>query len=643
MKNLYGSALTLFLFVLTALPGYAQLNNNLEKFDEFTYRHGNSFRSASGIPGPDYWQNGADYVMEVELDDVNDMISGKIEITYHNNSPEPLSFVWLHVEQNRFTKDSRGTLTTPVQGNRYSGDVDGGYTITNVMAKTGKAAASNKYLINDTRMQVFFNEPIAAKGGSATISMDFSFKIPQKGMDRMGRLETKNGTIYALAQWYPKVAVFDDVVGWDVEPYLGAGEFYLGYGDFDYKITVPYDHIVVASGKLQNEKDVLTKEQQNRMQRAANSDATVMIITPEEVGNTAVTRPKQSGKLTWHFKMENARDIAFGTSKAFIWDAARMNLADGKKAMAQSAYPVESHGGNAWERSTEYTKASVEFYSNKWFNYPYPVAVNVAADVGGMEYPGLAFCRYTSKAAALWGVTDHEFGHIWFPMIVGTNERRYAWMDEGFTSFINYYSTLEFNNGEYPARLNTSREFIINWLKSTNREAIATHPDIVQSNNLGMVAYFKPAYGLFMLREYVLGAERFDNAFKAYIHTWAYKHPTPNDFFNIMENVAGENLNWFWKHWFYGNENIDLAIEDVTTVGDDYLLTFINKGMPMPIHYEVTYDDGSTERKHLPVEIWQRGNRWISLLETDKRVTKIEIDPQGILADVDAVNNVWTK
>ncbi len=228
-------------------------------------------------------------------------------------------------------------------------------------------------------------------------------------------------------------------------------------------------------------------------------------------------------------------------------------------------------------------------------------------------------------------------------MIVGTNERKYAWMDEGFNSFINYYSTLEFNNGEYPARLNTSREFIINWLKNPNREAIATHPDVVQSNNLGMVAYFKPAYGLFMLREYLLGAERFDNAFKAYIEAWAYKHPTPNDFFNIMENVAGENLNWFWKHWFYGNENIDLAIEDVTTVGNDYLFTFINKGMPMPIHYEVTYDDGSTERKHLPVEVWQRGNRWISLLETGKKVTKVEIDPDGILADVDAANNVWTN
>lgn len=641
MKNYFGKTLVFLLCFFAASQSYAQLDNNHDKFDEFTYRQGNSFRSASGVPGPDYWQNGADYVIEVELDDKTDFIHGKIEITYHNNSPEPLRFVWLHLEQNRFTKDSRGTLTTPVQGNRYSGDVNGGYAITNVSAKTGKASASSKHIINDTRMQVFFNEPIAPKGGKATISMDFSYKIPEKGMDRMGRLETKNGTIYALAQWYPRVAVFDDVTGWDIEPYLGAGEFYLGYGDFDYKVTVPYDHIVVASGELVNESEVLTKEQLNRMKKAASSDETVMIVSPDEVGKTSVTRPKQSGKLTWHFKMKNSRDVAFGSSKAFIWDAARINLPDGKKAMAQSAYPVESHGGNAWERSTEYTKASVEHYSEKWYPYPYPVAVNVAADLGGMEYPGLAFCRYTSKGRSLWGVTDHEFGHIWFPMIVGTNEKKYAWLDEGLNTLINYYSTLEFNNGEYPARM--EREFIVNWLKNPNREAISTHPDVTQSNNLAMTAYYKPAYGLFMLREYILDTERFDNAFKAYIEAWAYKHPQPNDFFNIMENVAGENLSWFWKHWFYGNENIDLAIEAVSNVGDDYLLTFINKGFPMPLKFEVTYEDGSKERKELPVEIWQRGNRWIYLLETDKKLSKIEIDPDDILADINEANNVWTE
>lgn len=628
----------LFICVATITQAQTPFQNNHEKFDDFTYRQGNSYRTASGNPGPDYWQNGADYVLAVELDDVNNTLSGTVNITYHNNSPEPLQFVWLHLEQNRYTPQSRGALATPIQGYRFDGDLDGGYSITNVKAQTGRSESS-KHLITDTRMQVFFDEPIAPNGGKGTIRMNFSYNIPGKGLDRMGRLDVEKGTVYSMAQWYPRVAVFDDVLGWNTEPYLGAGEFYLGYGDFDYKVTVPYSHIVVGSGALQNEKEVLPAQLQARMRNAEKSDATVHIIKPEEVGNTQITRPKQNGKLTWHFKMENTRDIAFASSKAFIWDAARINLPDGKKAIAQSAYPPESNGNNGWERSTEYTKASIEFYSNKWYPYPYPVAVNVASNVGGMEYPGVSFCGHNRKGSSLWGVTDHEWGHMWFPMIVGTNEKRFFWMDEGFNTFMNYYSTKAFNNGEYSPRL--TRDLLVNWLKSPNREPIVTHPDVAQSNNLGMTGYWKPGYGMIMLREYVLGQERFDNAFKSFIHSWAYKHPQPNDFFNHMENVAGENLNWFWKHWFYTNDNIDLAIEAVDAVGSDYLLTFVNKGFPFPLKFEVTYKDGAKERKELPVEVWQRGNRWIYLLKTDKKLKQIQIDPDKITADIDSLNDVF--
>lgn len=628
----------LFICVATITQAQTPFQNNHEKFDDFTYRQGNSYRTASGNPGPDYWQNGADYVLAVELDDVNNTLSGTVNITYHNNSPEPLQFVWLHLEQNRYTPQSRGALATPIQGYRFDGDLDGGYSITNVKAQTGRSESS-KHLITDTRMQVFFDEPIAPNGGKGTIRMNFSYNIPGKGLDRMGRLDVEKGTVYSMAQWYPRVAVFDDVLGWNTEPYLGAGEFYLGYGDFDYKVTVPYSHIVVGSGALQNEKEVLPAQLQARMRNAEKSDATVHIIKPEEVGNTQITRPKQNGKLTWHFKMENTRDIAFASSKAFIWDAARINLPDGKKAIAQSAYPPESNGNNGWERSTEYTKASIEFYSNKWYPYPYPVAVNVASNVGGMEYPGVSFCGHNRKGSSLWGVTDHEWGHMWFPMIVGTNEKRFFWMDEGFNTFMNYYSTKAFNNGEYSPRL--TKDLLVNWLKSPNREPIVTHPDVAQSNNLGMTGYWKPGYGMIMLREYVLGQERFDNAFKSFIHSWAYKHPQPNDFFNHMENVAGENLNWFWKHWFYTNDNIDLAIEAVDAVGSDYLLTFVNKGFPFPLKFEVTYKDGAKERKELPVEVWQRGNRWIYLLKTDKKLKQIQIDPDKITADIDSLNDVF--
>ena len=641
--KIFKLSILMFLGVLTCLFAQEPQENNQGIFEFFGNRSSNGYRSASGKPGPNYWQNAANYKIDVTLDEENEMIMGKITIDYTNNSPENLEFVWLHLEQNRFTETSKGTLTTPIQGNRYTGDMDGGYKITNLEAKSGiRGNSDSKQLINDTSLQVFFDEPIPAKGGSATISMNFEYKIPVTGMDRMGQLKVDDGPIFAMAQWYPRMVVFDDVTGWNIEPYLGAGEFYLEYGNFDYNVTVPYDHIVVGSGELLNPKDVLTAEQQNRMAKAANSDERVYIITPEEVGDPTKTRPAQAGNLTWKFRIENARDVAFGSSPAFIWDAAKIDLPSGKKAMAQSAYPKESDGEDGYGRSTEYSKASIEHYSNKWYEYPYPAVVNVAADIGGMEYPGLSFCGYRSKNKSLWGVTDHEFGHNWFPMIVGSNERLYAWMDEGFNTFINFYSSAEFNDGEYADDLNETRNYV-SWLTSENREKIATYPDVADTRNLGMIAYMKPAMGLLMLREYILGPERFDHAFKAYINRWAYKHPTPGDFFNTMENVAGERLSWFWRGWFYGNGNIDIALDGVYPYQGSYLLVLSNKGdIPMPVKIKVSYGDGTHEIVDLPVEIWQKGNSWNHLLTTGgKEVKAIELDPDKILPDVNGSNDSW--
>lgn len=640
-------AIILLLILTVGVGGsHAQqgFENNQELFGEFMNRKGSYTRTASGKPSENYWQNAADYQIEVSLDEVAHQLSGRVEITYTNNSPEELEFVWLQLEQNRFTPDSRGTLTTPIQGNRYLGDTDGGYEISAVRAQVGKkGAVSSKHLISDTRMQVWFAEPLQAKGGTATISMNFSFKVPEKGMDRMGRLQVEDGWIYAFAQWYPKVAVFDDVEGWNVEPYLGAGEFYLEYGNFDYKVTVPFDHIVVGSGTFMNPKETLSEEVYNRYQDAHGSEETVYLIAPDEVENTALTRPKEEGMVTWHFKIENARDIAFATSKAFIWDASRINLPSGKAILAQSVYPKESDGQEAWSRSTEYSKASIEYYSEMWYEFPYDVATNVAADIGGMEYPGLNFCSYNSKGEGLWGVTDHEFGHNWFPMIVGTNERRYAWMDEGFNTFINHYSTLAFNEGEYPSTLHQTRRFNTYFLNE-NREGIDNYPDVVSTSNLGMVAYMKPAIGLILLREYILGNERFDNAFRSYIKTWAYKHPQPSDFFNHIENVAGENLSWFWKGWFYGNGNIDLGISRVVPYGGNYVVVLTNKGdIPMPVLLEIEYKDGSKERQMLPVEIWQRGDIWNHLVKTSKEVESITLDPDKVLPDISLGNDSWPQ
>lgn len=630
---------------LASMTAFAQdpEPNNQSKFDDIMYRRGNTYRAASGVPGPQYWQNKADYVIEAELDDVANTLKGKVTMTYYNNSPQDLNYIWMYVEQNRFTETSRGTLTTPLKGNRYNGDTDGGLTITGLTAKT-KGDASTKYLVDDTRMQVYFNQPLKANGGKAVVSMNFEFKIPEAGMDRMGRLATEGGTTYSMAQWYPRVAVYDDVVGWNTEPYLGAGEFYVEYGNFDYKVTVPYNHIVVGSGELVNAKEVLTKQELQRFETARKSDKTVFIISPEEAGNAATTRPVQNGKVTWHFKMENTRDVAFASAKNFIWDAARVNLPSGKPSLAQSVYTKEDEGKEAWGRSTEYVKASIEHYSKTWFEYPYPNAVNVAGNVSGMEYPGVSFCGASSSGAELWEVTDHEFGHNWFPMIVGSNERRYPWMDEGFNTFINHYSATAFNNNEYPSMAARSRMFTP-WFKSKYRESVSTYPDIAKSINLGYTAYTKPATGLIMLREYILGHERFDYAFRSYINAWSYKHPQPSDFYNAMDNAAGENLNWFWKGWFIENANIDLGISGVEEEKEGYVITFTNKGeLPMPVVYRVVYDDNSSDIQRLPVEIWYRGNEWRHLLKTNgKKIKSLDIDPGRFVPDVNIFDNTWTK
>ncbi|TDU34279.1 hypothetical protein BXY82_2942 [Gelidibacter sediminis] len=641
MKYLKNSMLLmLFAFSLSVVAQEA-VKNNQHLFDNVSYRQGNVYRTASGKPGPEYWQNSADYNLEIALDDKNHTVSGTVTIQYINNSPETLEFIWLYLEQNRFTETSRGTLTTSVLGSRYAGDVEGGFELNNVSAKTA-TGTSSKYLVTDTRMQLFLDKPLAAIGGKVTISMDFKFKVPVEGMDRMGRLETEAGIIYALAQWYPRVAVFDDVTGWNTEPYLGAGEFYCEYGTFDVKITAPANHTVVCSGILQNPKEVLTKTQQERFAKAEKSDETVYIIKPDEVGKAA-SQAKPNGTLTWHYKMENTRDVAWASSKAFIWDAARMNLGNGKTGMAQSVYPKESAGKAAWTRSTEFTKASVEFYSTTYFPYPYYNAINVAANVGGMEYPGVSFCHYQSVGSDLWGVTDHEFGHNWFPMIVGSNERLYPWMDEGFNTFINHYSTAAFNKGEFSTSIDKPRN-LVNYLTYEKREGIDTAPDVANARNLAYTAYYKPASGLFMLREYILGPERFDNAFNSYIRHWAFKHPQPNDFFNHMENVSGENLSYFWKGWFYGNGNIDMGIASVEEYQGNYLITVENTGeIPMPLELQVIYSDNTTENVRLPVEIWQRGNTWSHLLKTTKSVQRVVLDPNKMLADVNMLNDTWNK
>ncbi|HMR18615.1 MAG TPA: M1 family metallopeptidase, partial [Sphingobacterium sp.] len=505
------------------------------------------------------------------------------------------------------------------------------------------AAETPQYFITDTRMRIDLPEVLKARGGQISLSMDFEFVVPTYGADRTGILPTQHGKIYAIAQWYPRVAVFDDISGWNTIPYTGPGEFYLGYGDFQVEVTAPASHIVVLGGELLNPEEVWTNTQLERYNRAKSSDKTVIIRSQAEVSDKN-SRPQRK-EMTWKYMLKNARDIAWASSPAFIIDGAQIKLPSGRTALALSAYPKESNGGNAWERSTEYIKASVEHYSTKWFEYPYPVAVNVASNVGGMEYPAISFCGYKAKASNLWGVTDHEFGHNWFPMIVGSNERLHGWMDEGLNMFINDISTQVFNKGEYHLKYGTknSRTQV---LFHPSLEPVANSPQNMRERNIGTLVYYKPAYALQLLREEIIGRERFDSAFKKYIESWAYKHPTPNDFFRIIENETGENLNWFWRGMFQYNWQMDQAISEVRYVEMDpgkgaYITVRNLEKLPMPIEIEATTESGKRLQVKLPVEIWERNTSWTFRLNSTEKLTHVKIDPRDVYPDINPDNNVW--
>ncbi|HUP12373.1 MAG TPA: M1 family metallopeptidase, partial [Niastella sp.] len=475
------------------------------------------------------------------------------------------------------------------------------------------------------------------------------YTIPGAFGGRTDFVKTKNGAIYEVAQWYPRMCVYDDLLGWNTHPFLGSGEFYCEYGNFDYSVTVPWNMIVAGAGELQNPNEVLTKQQIERLATARNSDKTVMIRSAKEVTDPK-SRPVQKGMLTWRFKMNNTRDVAFGASAAFIWDAARVNVTKGKKCLAMSVYPVESDGTDAWSRSTEYLKASIEHFSEKWFVYPYPTAINEAGIAAGMEYPGILFDGMNDKTKELYWVTAHEIGHNWFPMIVGSNERRHAWMDEGFNTFIGIYASDAFNKGEYapkrdaeyaPAGGNPADE-IVPSLSDPKAPSMMLAADAIPEKYRHPISYFKPAFGLYLLREYILGKDRFDYAFRSYIHHWAYKHPSPEDFFRTMDNEAGEDLSWFWRGWFYNNWSLDQAVQQVTIADNNATITIANLDkLVMPVVVQLTLNNGTTQRIELPVETWFQHTNYTFSVTATAGISAVTIDPDQVLPDANRHNNVF--
>ena len=602
-------------------------------------------RQANGTPSAAYWQNRADYTLAVTLDTLHNQLEGSAAIRYTNNSPDTLHTLWLYLDQQTYRADARSNYFTGFAPTGHTG----GYQLSSVKVQQGTTSTDADFSITDTRLQIRLKQPLTPKGGRLTLQIRYRYTVPGDFGNRTDYVSTRNGKIFEIAQWYPRMCVYDDRAGWNTLPFLGAGEFYDEYGDFDYRVTVPWDMIVAGSGELQNPQEVLTAKQISRLAAAHNSDKTVMIRDAAEIGDPAA-RPIRNGALTWHYKMFNTRDVAFGASRAYIWDAARVNLPDGKKSLAMSVYPVESAGNDAWGRATEYLKASMEYFSKQWFVYPYPVAINEAGIAGGMEYPGIVFDGITDKGKELYWVTAHEIGHNWFPMIVGSDERTYAWMDEGFNTFIDVYASDAFNKGEFapkrdgeyaPGGGNPVDE-IVPLLKDPRAPVMMTRADAIPETYRHPIVYFKPALGLVLLREQILGKDRFDYAFRQYIRAWAYRHPGPYDFFKVMDNEGGEDLSWFWREWFLNNWSFDLAIQNAQSTANGVEVTIANLDrMAFPTILELTWKDGSKQRIALPVETWLQSGTHTLRFPATQPLAAATLDPDHVLPDANRANNTW--
>lgn len=602
----------------------------------------NAFRGGAGKPGPLFWQNRADYAIQAEIDPATHTLRGDETMTYTNRSPDTLDVLWVQLDQNAYRRDSRGALGSP----RPRKEFTDGYQL-DAVEVDGKPV---HFLVDDTRLRVDLPQALAGNGKQLKLRIRYHYTVPGTWGGRTAVTPTKNGDIYEIAQWFPRMAVYDDLRGWDTLPYLGS-EFYLEYGDIDYAVTVPWNYLVAGSGALTNAKDVLTSAQQQRLAQATQSDATVMIRTPQEV-NEPSSRPKQSGTLTWRFHMDHTRDVAFAASPAFVWDAARINLPEGKHSLAMSVYPVEGVGKDQWNRSTEYVKGAIEHFSSKWYPYPWPAAVNLGGHGAGMEYPGIVFDGYDDKGPMLFWITAHEIGHTWFPMIVGSDERRHAFMDEGFNTFIDVYASDAFNKGEFAPKRDSEYapkggnpvDEILPLLADANAPTMMAPADSVSEKYRHSVSYFKGALGLVLLREQILGPERFDPAFRKYIATWAYHHPSPSDFFRFMSSEAGEDLSWWWRGWYLNNWQLDMGVTAASYVDNDpskgaVVTLGSRQKLVMPATLRIDFADGTHEDERVPVEAWRQSATPKLALHTSKRISKLTLDPDHKLPDADRSNN----
>ncbi|MBC8203562.1 MAG: M1 family metallopeptidase [Planctomycetes bacterium] len=584
----------------------------------------NSIRTGSGAPGIKYWQQQVDHDIVASLDVDTNMLYGSQTVTYTNNSPDTLTFLWFQLEQNVLRKDSiRSRERKPAEEN-YAG------VRVSKLQVNGKDATLHDY---GTLARIDFEGDVKS-GEVAIITMDWNFPVSVDASIRMGYDDAyKHGPVWEFAQWIPVPCVYDDVYGWNTLPYIGRGEFYTNFGDYNVAITVPSDHLVFASGVLTNPSGVLTSDEQQRLKEAMKTKAVVKIRTAKEVGSIDGGTDK-----TWKFSGNNIRTFAWATSASYIWDAASVEINDingnKKRVLCQGAYPEET--ADVWDEAVSYVQHSIKYYSETLYPYPWPQMSVVRGKAGGMEYPMIVYCRGSSHES-LFNVTDHEVGHDWFPMIVNTDERRHAWMDEGFNTFVNHYSLEQFY-GDRPHKPDVSK---YNASKFKNDlKAINTPPDFLKSR--GHLSYRKPGYGMRFLREEIMGEERFDAAFKEYVSRWAFKSPRPADFYRTMEDASGMDLQWFFRGFFEETMQLDQAIESVTQTNDGLRVTLLNlEDWVCPVDLVITCEDDSVHSYSLPVTIWAWSMRYTRTFELPSQARSVTIDPNNAYPDINVTNNAW--
>ena len=592
-------------------------------------------RAVSGAPGPRYWQQRADYTLQATLDTATNVLRGSGRIYYVNHSPETLSAVWVQLDQNLFAPGSvSGMLNQPPL--LFAGGVVfdfsgkgfvGGVTVDRFAVGTQQL----KTKVFGTMMRVELARPLGPDL-SVTFDIAWHFRVPPYGAGRMGRVGSR---FYELGQWYPRMAVYDDVHGWNTLPYLGAGEFYLEYGDFDVSLTVPAGFQIAATGMLANPTVIRTAQERARLAKAFENPGQVasVITRAEAVANA--TR-KVPGTRTWRFTASGVRDFAWAAGADLRWDASTW---DG--ILVQTFYHADA---TPWEEANTMVRFALRHFSGALGQYPWPQVSAIEGLIEGMEYPMVIFCPSLQKREDQYWVLMHELGHQWFPMQVGSDERRYPWMDEGFNTFADYDAAEAFFKGS--AYADTVRRELLSAYTATaipgSEQPMITKPDEVRQ--LYWTAYQKPALMLTILRESVLGRDEFDRAFREYARRWKGKHPQPGDFLRTMSNETGRDLDWFWRGWIYTTARLDQAIDSVRAGRDSTFLYLSNRGqMVLPVTVELRYDDGTTETRNLPVELWDLGSRFTYRMATTKKLAGVVIDPRRFYPDIDRDNNAWKR